>query len=42
MIWLLIGLIVGFVLGNLNKYSREIFPARKLPSMQDIIVGWRK
>lgn len=42
MIWLLIGLIVGFVLGNLNKYSREILPARKLLSMQDIIVGWRK
>lgn len=42
MIWLLIGLIVGFVLGNLNQHSREIFPARKLPSMQDIIVGWRR
>ncbi len=42
MIWLLVGLIVGFVLGNLNQYSREIFPARKLPSMQDIIVGWRR
>lgn len=41
-IGLLIGLLVGFVLGNMNQHSREIFPARKLPSMQDIIVGWRR
>lgn len=41
MIWLLVGLIVGFVLGNLNHDSREIFASKKLPSMQDIIVGWR-
>lgn len=42
MLFLLIGLVIGFVFGNLNKNSRKLFENKQLPSMQDIIVGWRK
>lgn len=37
MIWFIVGLVVGFILGEINASLRE-----STPTTQDIIVGWKK
>lgn len=44
MLGLLIGLIVGFVLGDHNAKLRFFYVGKrkKEPTTQDVIVGWKK
>ena len=43
MIWLIVGFLVGFVLGEINAKAGFFYVGRrkrKEPTAQDVIVGW--
>lgn len=43
MIWFIVGLVVGFILGEINAKERFFYIGKKkAPTTQDVIVGWHK